>query len=93
MPFIKVYIHYVWSTKDSIPFLDSPELRQKTWDHIRYNAKDKGIYVDFINGYQEHCHCLVSLGNNQTIDKVAQLLKGESSNWINKNGLTKLKFG
>jgi REP element-mobilizing transposase RayT len=93
MPFIKVYIHYVWSTKDRIPFLDSPELRQKTWDHIRYNAKDKGIYVDFINGYQEHCHCLVSLGNNQTIDKVAQLLKGESSNWINKNGLTKLKFG
>lgn len=93
MSFVKVYIHYVWGTKDRFPFLDSPELRQKIWDHIQQNAENKGIYLDFVNGYKEHCHCLVSLGSNQTIEKVAQLLKGESSNWINKNGLTHSKFG
>mgnify|MGYP003379476395 CR=1 FL=1 len=93
MSFVKVYIHYVWGTKDRFPFLDSPELRQKIWDHIQQNAENKGIYLDFVNGYKEHCHCLVSLGSNQTIEKVAQLLKGESSNWINKNGLTQPKFG
>ena len=92
MPFIKVYIHFVWSTKNRIPYLDSIELRQKVWQHMRENAKEKGIYIDFINGYSDHCHCLISLGADQSIQKIMQLIKGESSFWINKNGLTKSKF-
>lgn len=92
MPFVKVYIHFVWSTKNRIPFLDSLELRQKVWEHIRTNAKQKGIFIDFINGYSDHCHCLVSLGIDQTIQKLMQLIKGESSFWINKENLTKQKF-
>ena len=92
MPFIKVYIHFVWSTKNRIPYLDSIELRQKVWQHMRENAKEKGIYIDFINGYSDHCHCLISLGVDQNIQKIIQLLKGESSFWINKNKLTKEKF-
>nr|WP_229335312.1 transposase [Flavobacterium sp. ALJ2] len=89
MPFIKVYIHLIWSTKNGIAYLDSVELRRKVWQHIRDNAKEKGIYIDFINGYSDHCHCLISLGVYQNIQKVIQLLKGESSFWINKNKLTK----
>jgi REP element-mobilizing transposase RayT len=92
MPFIKVYIHFVWSIKNREPFLDSKELRLKVWDHIRENAKSKGIYLDFVSGYSDHCHCLVSLGLDQTIQKIMQLIKGESSFWINKNQLTKQKF-
>lgn len=62
------------------------------WDHIRENAKQKEIFIDTINGYQEHCHCLVSLGIGQTIGKIMQLIKGESSFWINKNNLCAGKF-
>ena len=92
MPFVKVYIHFVWSTKNRVPFLDTPELRKKVWQHIRENAKEKNIFIDFVNGYKEHCHCLVSLSIDQTIQKTMQLIKGESSFWINKNQLTKSKF-
>lgn len=92
MPFVKVYIHFVWSTKNRIPFLNTKELRILVWNHIRENAKEKGIFVDFVNGYADHCHCLVSLGVDQSILKVMQLIKGESSFWINKHGLTKGKF-
>ncbi len=92
MPFVKVYIHFVWSTKNRYPFLDSKELRLKVWNHIRENAKEKAIYIDFVNGYADHCHCLVSLGVDQTMQKVMQLIKGESSFWINKNNLTTEKF-
>ena len=92
MPFVKVYIHFVWSTKNRIQFLNTKELRIKVWNHIRENAKKKDIYVDFVNGYSDHFHCLVSLGVNQSIEKVMQLIKGESSFWINKEGLTKEKF-
>lgn len=75
-----------------MPYLDSKELRLKVWNHMRENAQKKGIFIDFVNGYTDHCHCLVSMGGNQTIEKVMQLIKGESSYWINKQGLTKEKF-
>jgi REP element-mobilizing transposase RayT len=92
MPQIKVYIHFVWTTKNRYPFLANEALRKKVWQHILDNAKEKGIYIDYINGHKEHCHCLVSLGDNQTIRKLMQLIKGESSYWINQQKLTREKF-
>lgn len=87
MPFIKVYLHFVWSTKNRIPYLSSPEIRNQLWEHITLNAKTKDIRTLIVGGYHDHCHCLVSFGKDQTISKVAQLLKGECSFWINKSGL------
>ncbi len=92
MPFVKVWIHLVWTTKNRTPFLEK-EIRKLVFDHIRSNATDKGIYIDFINGYVDHVHCLVSLKSDQTIAKVMQLIKGESAFWINKQKLIKTKFG
>jgi putative transposase len=92
MPFVKVYIHFVWSTKNRIPFLETKAMRQKVWNHIKENAIKKRIHIDYINGYSDHCHCLVSLGTDQTIEKIMQLIKGESSFWINQQKLTKEKF-
>lgn len=92
MAHVKVYIHFVWSTKDRKPFLNTMELRRKVWQHIRENAKEKKIFIDYINGYAEHCHCLISLGIDQSIEKIMQLIKGESAYWINKNRLIEQKF-
>ena len=91
MSWIQVWLHFVWSTKDRHPFL-TEEIRPKVFEHIRKNAREKGIHIDFINGYLDHVHCLISLGSDQTLEKIMQLIKGESSFWINKNGLTKTKF-
>jgi putative transposase len=73
-------------------FLDSPDLRNKIWLHIKDNAIKKGIFIDTINGYQEHCHSLISLGTEQTMSKIMQLIKGKSSYWINKQNMCKRKF-
>jgi REP-associated tyrosine transposase len=82
MPFIRVWIHYVWSTKNREPTLKD-EFRYLLFDHIRHNAQTKKIYLDRINGYYDHVHCTISLGSDQTIEKIAQLIKGESSFWFN----------
>lgn len=92
MPLVKIYIHFVWSTKNRIPFLNTTILRQQVWEHIKSNAKKKNIFIDCINGYAEHCHCLVSLSLDQNLKTIMQLIKGESSFWINKESLTKQKF-
>lgn len=91
MSFIKVYVHYIWSTKNREPLL-SADIRLKVFNHIRENARNKNIFIDFINGYSDHVHCLISLNDDLSIGKIAQLIKGESSHWINQNKLIKQKF-
>ena len=86
MPYIRVWVHFVWSTKNRIPYLSDP-IRPIIFDHIRENAAKKNIFLDEVNGYVDHVHCLVSLKQTQTIAQVAKLLKGESSRWINQNQL------
>ena len=88
MSWVRIYVHLVFSTKKREQFLDTINLREAVLQHIKENALQKKIKLDCINGYTDHVHCLIALDNTQVISKVAQLIKGESSNWINKNGLT-----
>ncbi len=92
MSWVRVYLHMVFSTKNREPFLNSSELRKNVFQHIKKNATEKEIWLDCVNGYEDHAHCLISLGKEQSISKVAQLIKGESSFWINQNKLTAEKF-
>ncbi len=92
MPYIRIWIHMVWATKDRHPYLID-EMRSKVFKHIKEYAEAKDIHLDHISGYVEHVHCLLSLNSDQNIATIANLLKGESSFWINKNKLTKEKFG
>lgn len=82
MSLIKIWIHYVWTTKNRKPLLKEP-YRSLLYKHIREYAFEKNIFLDRINGYEEHVHAIVSLGSRQTIDGIAQILKGESSFWFN----------
>ena len=68
------------------------ELKTKLYEHIKINANKKSIYIDHINGTEDHIHALISLKGEQSASKVAFLLKGESSHWINANKLTRMKF-
>ena len=92
MPFVKVFIHFVWSTKNRVPYIETKEIRDALWQHIRDNGKEKGIFIDFVNGHKDHCHCLISLGKDQTISKLMQLVKGESAFWFNKQKFIKKKL-
>ena len=91
MSYVRIWVHLVFATKYREPFLKK-EIRYKVHQHIIENCKEKEIFLQAINGYEDHLHCLISLGKEQSISKVAQLIKGESSFWINKNNLTTEKF-
>lgn len=91
MAFIKIWIHFVWTTKKRQPLL-TKSVKNKVISHIKENAMKKDIYIDTINGGNEHLHALISLGAKQSISDIAQLIKGESSFWINKEKLVKGKF-
>ncbi len=91
MPFVKIWIHAVWATKSRKKTL-TKDIRPLVFEHIHKNALTKDIYMDCVNGHIEHVHCLFRLKNDQTIKDMMQLIKGESSYWINKQKLTPSKF-
>jgi len=82
MSFVKIWVHLVFATKNREPSLKK-EFRYDVHKHIIDNCSKKKIFLKAINGYTDHLHCLISLGKDQTISKVSQLIKGESSFWIN----------
>ena len=92
MSWVRVWIHLVFSTKNRTCFFTTKELRSMIFEHIKQNAGEKNIWLDCLNGYHDHVHCLVSLRATQSISEIARLIKGESSFWINKNKLTTGKF-
>jgi putative transposase len=91
MPFVKIWVHLVWATKNRKPLLER-RVRPLVFQHIFENAQSKEIYLNAIGGYDDHIHCLISLGTEQNISKVVQLIKGESAYWINKQQLIATKM-
>lgn len=92
MSWIRIWVHLVFSTKNRETFFVSKEKREKVIEHIKTNAEKKEIWIEEIGGHIDHIHCLISLGRDQTISKVSQLIKGESSKWINDEKLTNTNF-
>ena len=91
MSYVRVWIHSVWGTKSRESFL-TKEIRSQVIQHILTNAREKQIHIDRLNGYTDHLHCLFGLNADMSIAKVLQLVKGESSFWINKNKITPVRF-
>src|SRR4030042_2459109 len=91
MSFVKIWIHAVWSTKYREQYL-IPSIRPLVFKHIKEAAKEKDIFIDFINGFSDHAHALISLGKNQNLANIMQSIKGESSHWINENRIIHRHF-
>lgn len=91
MPYVRIWVHLIWSTKNRTPML-TDGVRKKVFSHLKENVRKKDIHLDTVDGTADHVHTLLSLGADQTIAKVAQLLKGESSHWVNDENLLQRMF-
>src|ERR1700679_3339496 len=91
MPYCKIMVHAIWSTKNRKPLIVK-ELKPLLLGHIKENSFKKNIHIDTYNCVSDHIHLLISLGADQTIAKTIGLIKGESSNWVNKQQLINNKF-
>jgi len=92
MSFVRIWVHAVWATKKREPYLAKKSVRYALFKHIRENAKKKEIHLDNLNGWVDHCHATFSLSKDLSIKKTMQLIKGESSSWINKSKLLPYHF-
>lgn len=89
--YTRCWIHLIWATLDRQRILNY-EAKKKLSDYFYKYTKEKDIFmkINFVN--PEHVHALIDLPTKYSGEEIMQLLKGSSSNWINKNSLLNTKF-
>jgi putative transposase len=84
-------IHIVFSTKEREKRISS-ELQPKLWAYMAGIARKIGMQSAVVGGIDNHVHVLALLPATLTLARAAQLLKGNSSKWINDHGYAGEKF-
>ena len=91
--YTKIWLHLIWATNNREKLLPDKELRKELSQYYYDYSAEHGIYmkVNYVNA--EHVHALIDLPTSQTVEKVIQLYKGSSSNWLNKKINYKFSWG
>ena len=89
--FTQLYIHFVFAVKYRAALLND------AWDerlrrYIIATVQNNGHKVLAINNMPDHLHLFIGLNPAQSISDLMRLVKGDSSEWINKEKLTPTKF-
>ncbi|QKJ32695.1 IS200/IS605 family transposase [Mucilaginibacter mali] len=72
-----LWVHLIWSTKNRQPIL-TPDLRKELFNVTNSISKEYEIYLDCINGIEDHVHLLVRLRTDQTVADVVKTIKGNT---------------
>ena len=89
--YTKTYVQAVFAVKYRNAQLH-PDWRKNLFGIIGNIINKEGCQTITVNGVDDHVHCLFILKPDVSISKVLQLIKGNSSKWINDQKLTTTKF-
>jgi REP element-mobilizing transposase RayT len=81
------HVHIVFSTKNRVPSIKE-DLQKRLWAYMAGIAKNHGIHAVAIGGIEDHIHALIDLGPILGIAKAVQVLKANSSRWMNERQRT-----
>jgi putative transposase len=83
-----VLVHFIFSTKERMPFLQSAELRADTHSYLGGILCNLGCQPIQIGGVADHVHLLAGLSRNVSIAELIKELKTGSSKKIKATGPT-----
>ena len=89
--YTQLYIQFVFAVKFRKAMLD-PIWDERLRLYITAIIQNNGHKMIAINNMPDHIHIFIGLNPTQAISKIMQLVKGDSSEWINKKKLTEQKF-
>jgi putative transposase len=80
--YVSNHVHVVFSTKGRARAIRE-ELQPKLWAYMAGIARNHGMHALAIGGMDDHVHALVHIPGSMSIAKAVQVLKANSSRWIN----------
>src|SRR6516225_9847325 len=85
------HVHIVFSTKNLVRVIYE-ETQPKLWAYVAEIAKHHGMHAVAIGGIEDHIHALIDLGPILGIAKAVQVLKANSSRWMNQRLRTRFEW-
>ena len=89
--YTQLYIHFVFAVKYRAAVIQ-PEWENHLHKYITGIVQNNGHKMLAINSMPDHLHFFAGLNPNQSISEMMRLVKGDSSEFINKEKFTKRKF-
>jgi putative transposase len=89
--YTQLYIHCVFAVKYRAAVI-KPEWSERLHKYITGIVQNNGHKLLAINSMPDHLHLFIGLNPNQSISEIMRLVKGDSSEFINKQALTERKF-
>jgi REP element-mobilizing transposase RayT len=89
--YVSNHIHVVFSTKNRVRAINE-ELQPKLWAYMAGILKNHGMHAVAIGGIEDHVHALINLGATLGIAKAVQVLKANSSRWMNEHPRTRFEW-
>jgi REP element-mobilizing transposase RayT len=83
--FTKNHLHVVFSTKERRKSIAN-EVQPELWSYMAGICKNQKMVPVAINGIENHVHLLFHLPATMNLSKAINLLKVNSSGWMNENG-------
>ena len=68
------------------------EIQPQLWAYMAGIAENHGMHAVAIGGIEDHVHALVNLGPTLGIAKAVQVLKANSSRWMNEHPGTRFEW-
>ena len=87
----KIYLHYVFVPKYRQALI-RPEFEEALYLYIGGIVINLDQQIIAINGMPDHCHLLVRMRPTRSPSKLIQVVKANSSKWINDNKFLDTRF-
>ena len=89
--YVSNHVHIVFSTKNRMKAM-SEDLQPKLWAYMAGIIRNHGMHAVAIGGIEDHIHALINLGATLGIAKAVQVLKANSSRWMNEHPKTRFEW-
>ena len=81
--YVKNYCHIVFSTKNRSKCINE-DIKQKIYAYMVGVISKQNSFTYAINGMEDHVHILCDLPKNMELSKFVQIIKMNSSRWVNE---------
>lgn len=89
--YTQLYIHFVFAAKFRMSVIQT-EWEDDLHRYITGIVQNNGHKLLAINSATDHTHLFIGLNPKQSISEIMRLVKGDSSEMVNKQGFTNRKF-
>ncbi|WP_300599842.1 IS200/IS605 family transposase [Niabella sp.] len=89
--YTQLHIHFVFAVKYRQALI-TPEWEERLYKYITGIVQNNGHKMLAVNAAYDHIHLFVGLNPKQSISELMRLVKGDSSEFVNKERFTQRKF-